>query len=104
LEHTLLLIQYSILLPRVDNRCHLVNALWKALEAQKLDDSEQALHLYAHVKYIEEEEADWKQAGTDVKQLCIDALDNLSDLSLPLLQHYEKYVEDKDKSKICKLY
>jgi hypothetical protein len=50
LANTLLLIQYSMGLPKIENCCFLIDALLKELESRSLLDSEVALHLWSHAK------------------------------------------------------
>lgn len=70
LENILLLIQYSTKQPRLEMCCCLINALMKAMTTRKLLNSEQALHLYAHAKFIVEEDPRWKFVRKDLQRLC----------------------------------
>jgi len=51
----LLLIHFSMNLPRVENSCFLIDALYKAMENRLLLHSELALQLWVHAKFIVEE-------------------------------------------------
>jgi hypothetical protein len=104
LEETLLLIQYSIKLPAFGNSCLLIDALMKMFEDRKMMDSEQSLQLWSYAKYTMEEHANWKYVSKANQQLCTDVLDKLNMHKLQFFQHYQKYVEDKDKQKIQKLH
>jgi hypothetical protein len=104
-ENTLLLVEYSRGLPRVENSCYLISALMSALAFRNLLHSEQSLQLWSHAKYLKEEEPKWKDVQPDVQKLCTDALDQLQDKhKANMFMHYQKYFFDKDKLKIKKLH
>lgn len=101
LKNTLLLIQYSLILPTIANRCCLMEALFKALEVRKLLKSEQALHLYAHAKFLMEVNPSMKET---FKKFCTNVLDQLTKYTLQYFNQYKKYVEQEDKDQIKKLH
>jgi len=70
LKEVLLLIQYCVKLPAIGNCCFFVDALLKALEANQLMESEQALQLWAVAKYVKEEEPHLKQEHKQFQKLC----------------------------------
>lgn len=87
--------------------CYLNDVLLKTLTAFSLLDSEQAMHLYAHCKFIsckEEDHAGWKYVPKDVQKLCVDAVEKLSKHKISFFQHYQVYFEDQDKQKIANLH
>jgi hypothetical protein len=104
LENTLLLIQYSIKLPYIENSCFLIDALLKELEKRELLDSMQAMHLWAHAKRTKEEEPNWPFEAASVRKLCTDALEKLSLNKEKFFQYYQEYVGDSDKQKIRDLH
>ena len=67
LANTLLLIQYSMALPKIQNCCFLIDALVTKLESRSLLDSNQALHLWSHARYVKEESNNWKDVRADVQ-------------------------------------
>jgi hypothetical protein len=91
LANTLLLIQYSMGLPKIENCCFLIDALLKELESRSLLDSEMALHLWSHAKHVKEESSIWKGVRADVQKLCTDALDKLSKYKQNFFMHYQKF-------------
>jgi len=104
-ENTLLLIEYSRGLPRVENCCYLISALMSALAFRNLLNSEQSLQLWSHAKYLKEEDPKWRDVRPDVQKLCTDALEQLQDKhKANMFLHYQKYFFDKDKLKIKKLH
>jgi hypothetical protein len=101
LENTVLLIQYSMQLPRVENCCYLI----QALASRSVLVSEQALNIWSHARFTVQEDPRWKQGvRPDVQKLCADVLDHLNKSKFWLFQHYQKYVEDDDKQKIKTLH
>jgi hypothetical protein len=104
-ENTLLLIEYSRGLPRVENCCYLISAVMSALAFRNLLDSEQSPPaLVAYAKYLKEEDHKWRDVRPDVQKLCTDALEQLQDThKANMFLHYQKYFFDKDKLKIKKL-
>jgi hypothetical protein len=70
LEDTLLLVQYSLKLPRVASSCFLVHALLGVLEANSVLDSIQGMLLWSHAKYTKEEDSKWLLVSTDAQKLC----------------------------------
>jgi hypothetical protein len=94
LEQTLLLIQYSIHLPRLKKQLCFINSLLRNLEARNLLDSELSLHVWVHAKYIKEEDPDWKDVRRDALKLCTDALDKLEGYKSNFFRHYQKCIED----------
>lgn len=104
LENTKLLIRYSMQLDSVESSCYLIDALMKEFEACSMLDSEMALHLWAHARFVQKMEASWDQVLPDSQKLCTDVLSKLNKYKFRYLQHYQKYVEDKDRQKIKLLH
>jgi hypothetical protein len=103
-ENTELLIQYSWRLHNIPNQCFLIDALLKELEKRQLLDSMQAMHLWAHAKFIKEDSTTWPFVAASTQKLCTDVLEKLSVNKEKFFRHYQKYVEDSDKQKINDLH
>jgi hypothetical protein len=103
-DTTLLLIQFSMQLPRVENCCFLIDALLKAMENRLILHSELAMQLFVHAKFVVEEAPSWTDVRTEVQKLCSNALDKLMKYRTRFLEHYQKYVEHEDKQKIKLLH
>jgi hypothetical protein len=63
LESILLLIQYSLQLPYIENSCFFIDALMKKFETRKLLDSRQGMLLWSHAKFSKEEQSNWKDVS-----------------------------------------
>jgi len=100
MENVVLLVQFSMKLPSIANCCYLMDALMKALEAGLLQDSEIAMQLWVHAKYIKEEQPNWDKVEKSSQKLCINVLEKLTLYKLRYFRHYQRYVEDDDKQKI----
>jgi hypothetical protein len=98
LESTVQLIEFSVKLPNIESSCFLIDALLiKLLKSQTLLDSIQGLYLWSHVKFIVEEEPNWKHLRKEVQKLCLNALDALSEFKSKYLEQYQKFIEQQEK-------
>jgi hypothetical protein len=107
LESTLLLIEYSEELPTIGNSCYLINALLRLHGSRLLllhSTDHAMIHIWAHVKFIVEEQPNWKKVPIATQKLCTDVLEKLTKHKLKFFQHYQKFVEVKDKEKIKKFH
>jgi hypothetical protein len=104
LENTVLLIQFSLKLPDIENCCIFIDALMRNFEARMMMDSEQSLQLWTHAKYTMEEQSKWKNLSKETQKLCIDVVDRLRKQKLKFFQHYQKYVEGQDKQILQKMH
>lgn len=100
----LLLLKLSQTFFSVSSSCCLIDALWKVLEARSLQDSEQAMHLYAHAKYIKEYSSEWSKVPKDVQKLCTDVWDKMAPYQTKYFQFYQVYIEEENKESIVDLH
>jgi hypothetical protein len=104
LENCLLLIQYSLQLPKIANCSVLIYVLFKSLETKLLLDSENSMQLWTHAKFCVEEDPRWKDVRKDIQKAGQDALVKLTEHKVAYFRHYQRYVEEPDRQKINNLH
>jgi len=104
LEKMLLILQYSRSLPLISHSICLIDATFKKQEKlQNKLDSEQALHLWAHAKYVTSYEH-FPRVAQNMKNLCIETCEKLSQNKKAFFKLYQQYIEDTNKDKVKKLH
>jgi hypothetical protein len=109
-ESILLLIDYNHYHIKFDpslqnNIClALVSSVFKALEKYQLLDTEQALHVWAHAKYID---ITYRKISVEnvyfLKPFYQTLINKLNNMKNCLLVHYQQLIEDQDKHKFATL-
>lgn len=106
LDSFMLLIQFSQESQRKENInvcCHLMDVLVRSLEEKSMLDSPQALHLWAHAKYIKQHTSLLDKVVKETELVYKQALDKLVKMKANLFKHYINYVTDDNKQKLSQM-